>query len=113
MKKPVLPPDVERALGELASYARERFGARLERLVLFGSYARGEAVPLESDVDVLLAVRELTAAEMEEIVRRAAEITSRHNVLLTPVAIDAARFRGMEETERLLATEIARDGVPL
>jgi uncharacterized protein len=108
-----LPVDVQRALDDFVSYARQRFGPRLDRLVLFGSYARGEAVPLESDVDILVTVTDLSTAELVEIVDRAAEITSRHNVLLTPLAMDAARFRHLERTERLLAREIARDGVQL
>lgn len=47
------------ALYEFTSGLSERFGARVSELCLFGSRARGEGHE-ESDLDVLVAIDELT-----------------------------------------------------
>lgn len=46
-----MPPLVASALKQLRAALEQRFGSRLLRLRLFGSYARGEADE-DSDVDV-------------------------------------------------------------
>jgi predicted nucleotidyltransferase len=48
-----------RALGEFAAAARERFGDAVERVVLYGSRARGEG-GADSDVDVIVFLAEGT-----------------------------------------------------
>ena len=48
-------------LPDLRSRLDALYGARLVRVVLFGSYARGDATP-ESDVDVLVVLRETGSA---------------------------------------------------
>jgi predicted nucleotidyltransferase len=41
--RPLLPESVSDAAAAYAEWARERFGARLRFVRLFGSWARGEA----------------------------------------------------------------------
>jgi predicted nucleotidyltransferase len=48
-----------RALQEFAADVRERFGGAVERIVLYGSRARGDDVP-DSDVDVIVFLAEGT-----------------------------------------------------
>ena len=50
------------ALEAYAERLRSRFGSRLHGIVLFGSWARGEAHE-DSDVDVLVLVDRLTSIE--------------------------------------------------
>ena len=45
---------------------RERFGARVQEVVLFGSQARGEAHE-ESDVDVLIVIDDLSEEERRAV----------------------------------------------
>jgi predicted nucleotidyltransferase len=108
-----LPDEVERAVADLRRYARLRFGLRLRQLTLFGSYARGEGVAMESDVDVLVVVEGMTEAELMEIVSEGAVIGTRHNVVLVPLAMEHARYEGLRRQDRLLVREIARDGIAL
>jgi predicted nucleotidyltransferase len=61
-----LPPSVAASLARFRESLVEKFGARLRELVLFGSYARGEANE-DSDVDVLVVIDGLTDRERYEV----------------------------------------------
>ena len=52
-KAVLLPADLEAVLGRLERGLEDLYGGRYRGLVLYGSYARGEADD-ESDVDLLL-----------------------------------------------------------
>ncbi|HEY3354177.1 MAG TPA: nucleotidyltransferase domain-containing protein [Polyangia bacterium] len=100
------------ALQELRQRLRDRFGERLERLVLFGSYARGEAGP-DSDVDVLVVVRGLTGRERTEVYELGADLALDRHARLAPLAFSDAEAGEMRRLERLLWQDIEREGVPL
>jgi predicted nucleotidyltransferase len=51
-----MSPAVSQTLGEFRRGLETIYGPRLERLVLFGSQARGDAQP-DSDIDVLVVLR--------------------------------------------------------
>ncbi len=55
----------ERALKEFVSALRKRHSGKIARIIVFGSYARGEAVE-ESDIDVLI-VGDITLEEAIDI----------------------------------------------
>jgi len=48
---------LDQLLAEIARYAREYFGDSLEAVILYGSYARGDADD-ESDIDIMLLVKQ-------------------------------------------------------
>ena len=100
------------ALEELVGWLRERFADRLCELGVFGSRARGEGNE-ESDLDVLVVVRGMTAAEGREIAQFRGDLLTRHGVLVSPFAISAARMAELRARERRIAREIDRDVVPL
>ncbi len=52
---PVLPAPVSTALADFQHRLLALFPGEIEQIILYGSYARGEATP-ESDVDVLVVV---------------------------------------------------------
>jgi predicted nucleotidyltransferase len=88
----------------------ELYGGRLERVVLFGSRARGEARP-DSDYDVAVFLRDLTD-RWREIDRLAAIET----VILAETGhfIHAMPYRAGSYRERTpLMHEIRREGIDL
>jgi len=100
------------ALGELAAWLGERFGDRMCELALFGSRARGEGSE-DSDLDVLVVVRDLTSAEAREIAQFRGDLLTRHGVLLSPFAVSDERMAELRRRERRIAREIDKDAVPL
>lgn len=86
----------------------ERFGGRLERVVLFGSRARG-AGHEESDLDVLVLVRSLTPAERRDVLDLAYDLEVVTSLPISPVVRDARTWTGRTAFGR----EILREGIAL
>lgn len=63
MKPPSLPPDISARQIEVASLCRR---AHAKRLVLFGSAARGEFIPGQSDLDFVAEFDALPPGEYSE-----------------------------------------------
>ena len=100
---------VSTLVAELRERLEELYGPRLERVVLFGSQARGDATP-ESDVDVLVVLHG-DVRPVEEIRRtgRMVSEASLHTGLDVAVSfISAERFHS-EETPFVL--NVRREGV--
>jgi predicted nucleotidyltransferase len=107
-----LLPGERLALSDFQAWVRARFGPRLRELALFGSRARGDGSE-ESDLDVLVAVDDLSGVEGREIGHTAGDVLTRHNVWISPFALSSARLSELRARERLIAREIDRDAVPL
>jgi predicted nucleotidyltransferase len=105
-------PRTSAALAEIAAEMRTRFGGRLTQLMLFGSHARGEATE-DSDVDVLIVVKDLTSADGRLVDACVGDILTRTDVLLSPLLLSDARFEELRSRERRLIAEIDRDGTPV
>jgi predicted nucleotidyltransferase len=81
-------------LRALSQGLAELYGARLQGVYLFGSYARGEAGP-ESDVDVLVVLDRIDGYG-EEVARSGeiiAELSLEHEVSIAPVFVTADAWR--------------------
>jgi predicted nucleotidyltransferase len=50
-----LSPSTQNLLAQLRNHLQSLYGERLHKVMLFGSYARGEARP-DSDIDVLVVL---------------------------------------------------------
>jgi predicted nucleotidyltransferase len=81
-------------LDEFTARIKSIFGNRLEKVILFGSYARGD-YEKESDVDLMLLVRDGDAEihNMDRIVINATgDIDLAHSLLLSPIIVNSDRF---------------------
>jgi len=107
-----VPENVRAVLAELRRRVDGRFGGRLRRVTLFGSYARGEAGP-DSDVDVLVVIDDLTHAERTLIHETAADLWMDSGVRLAPLAIATSDLEELEHRELLITQDIAREGIPV
>jgi predicted nucleotidyltransferase len=103
-----LSPLERAALTTFRTRLAARFGARLDRAVLFGSRARGEGHE-ESDLDVLVVVHDLSRAERADVIDDAGAIELETGLVLSPIVRAAVEWRDASA----LGREIARDGVPL
>lgn len=107
-----LSPAEAVALEAFVRGARERLGAHLLRIVLYGSRARGEGNE-SSDVDVALIVTPAGRERRSEVYDIAYDLSLEHGVQLAPLVIEAERLDELRRRERLFAAELDRDGVVL
>lgn len=112
-----LTPGERGVLAEFARRMREWYGERLERLVVFGSRARGD-VTEDSDIDVLAIVKVPLAAETrEDSVGWRLLLEAKHAVdEYAPVSLIVfaeERFAELKRRERRFALDVEAEGIPL
>lgn len=93
----------------------EMYGDRLERVMLFGSHARGDARP-DSDYDVAVFLTDLKAGDLATRWRELDRLADLRSKILyeTDVFIDAKAYHAAAYHDRTsLMREIRRDGVDL
>jgi predicted nucleotidyltransferase len=108
---PPLPPHVRAALAEAKARLVALYGDRLDRVVLYGSYARGDARE-DSDVDLLVVLRGTYEpyAEGKEISAIRLALSLRHGV---DVAMQPYSVTEAADPEHPLMHSVADEGVVL
>jgi uncharacterized protein len=100
---------IESIVKELRRELDGLYGDRLLRLVLFGSHARGDALP-GSDIDVLVVLRGAVrpGAEIQRTGVSKARLSLKHGEVVSTTFISAQRY----ENERSpLLLNVRREGV--
>lgn len=100
---------IEQGITEMVETARRAFGDRLRRIVLYGSYARGDDDP-ESDVDLLIVADGARGPGRDEVVRAMSALCLRLGRLIVPALIDTARWEWLVEQRAPIALNIMREG---
>lgn len=98
-------------LVELRGELQSLYGERLERILLFGSQARGDAEP-ESDIDVLVVLKGAVepGVEIDRTSHFVAELSLANNVVVSCVFISSKRFAA-ERSPLLL--NVRREGLAI
>jgi predicted nucleotidyltransferase len=52
-----MPENIQKILRELKQGLQRLYGDQLQAVILFGSYARGDAHPPDSDIDVMIVLK--------------------------------------------------------
>jgi predicted nucleotidyltransferase len=101
--------EVQTILSELKARLVELYGERLERLVLFGSQARGDAEP-DSDIDVLVVLRGEVRRyeESQRISELRADLSLRHGTVVSCMFVSIGEYT--EGGEALFANA-RREGI--
>ncbi len=105
--------DNERAaLDAFITELRGRFGHKLVRVVLFGSKARGDS-DVESDLDVLILVKDGDWRFKDAVALVAFEPMLEHGIVLSPLVVDLADYKWWQEHRAPIYRNIAREGIEL
>jgi predicted nucleotidyltransferase len=102
-------PIVRSALARLRACAERASGGAV-RVVLFGSYARGEADE-HSDVDVLVVVNADSDDTRRAIFDEAAAFYAEHGVLVQPVVLSSTEYEARLAGGHPLLAAIAKEGI--
>ena len=86
--------ELDIVLSEFTARVKPLLGNSLEKIILFGSYARGD-YDSESDVDVMLLVKD-DDAEIKKmdrtVIHATGDIDLEHSVLLSPIIVNRDRY---------------------
>jgi len=93
------------AFKDFAGRAEEELGDSLERLVLYGSVARGEENQ-DSDVDIFAVVE--STAQKEFLQNLASSMSVEKGVLIIPIVKTAEEYQEMQDT--IYAREVMETG---
>jgi predicted nucleotidyltransferase len=106
-----VPGDLRKTLRWATQSLREIYGDRLQRLILFGSHARGEARP-ESDVDVMVVLEGPVTSikEAKRTSRIATEAASYRDTALSFIHMSEEEFA---DDRRPLVWSVREDGLDL
>jgi predicted nucleotidyltransferase len=107
-----IPRSLRPALEAYAERLRVRFGSRVRGLVLFGSWARGEAHE-DSDVDVLVLVDRLTPVEAWHAAGDAAPVALETGLPLAPLPMASEQLAILRAGGREIASVIDGEGISL
>ncbi len=104
-----------RAANAFVAAAVERFGARLERIILYGSKARGDD-HLESDLDLLVLLsgeEEIDWRDARGLSFLAADVGLEAGVDVSAKCVAASRFHREAAESPGFASRVASEGVTL
>jgi predicted nucleotidyltransferase len=106
-----IPKSIAPILQEVKKKIREVYGSRLKGIILYGSYARGEADE-GSDIDliVLLENAKEPSAELDVLSNTVAQIDLKYDTLISIVPVDEREF----QVRRLpLIMNVRKEGIPV
>ena len=101
---------IEHIIKEFKQQITELYGQRLKKVVLYGSYARGQVNDEHSDID-LAVVLAGTVDPCKEIDRMAdifTDLNLEHNVLIAVYPVSESNF---EKAESPLLINVRREGI--
>ena len=104
--------DITHSLVALKSALKTRLGTSLEKLVMFGSRARGDYNE-ESDIDIAVIVNRLDRNLKKEVIDLVADIELEYLVPLSTLVLSSQAHKVLMQRERRIALDIEREGVPL
>ncbi len=107
---PRLPRKVKAALDDFQRRLLELFPNEINQLILYGSYARGEATP-DSDVDVMVVVKWSEERLSDGAIL--APISDPRWQSIINVATDSMLITGLQVAPMIVSEERFRDGFPL
>jgi predicted nucleotidyltransferase len=105
-----MPKNIKRILHNLKNGLIEIYGDQLKAVILFGSYARGEAHPPDSDIDVLIVLKgEFNYWEMD---KRSSEFVAalclENEVVISARLVSEAKYA---QSKMPLFVNVRKEGV--
>lgn len=105
------PETIRQALNDLQAALKKRYGRNAPLLLLYGSYARGEAKG-DSDIDVVFIYAKdiLPGQEITSLRAILAELNLRYQALISVLPVSADQY---EHSEQAFWKQVRREGVKI
>lgn len=99
-----------KALQEFLKIAKQKHGDKIEQIILFGSYARGEATE-ESDIDILVITGGNRFEMQKNLSGIAVDILLDTGEYISAKAVSTEEYSFMEKIKTGFYQNIAKEGV--
>ncbi len=109
-KLSMLTTEEREAVLEFTGLLRERFGSMIRGIVLFGSKISGKSGE-ESDIDILIVLKELSWEIKKTISGLAAEENLKHNVIISTIRYDEATWENPVVKASPFGRAVREDGI--
>lgn len=105
-----MPRNIKKILRELKKGLTEIYGEQLKSVILFGSYARGTERPPDSDIDVMIVLKdEFKYWEMDKRCSElVADLSLANDVVISRKLVSEAKYA---ESKKPLYINIHKEGV--
>ncbi|KXA88783.1 hypothetical protein AKJ66_02740 [candidate division MSBL1 archaeon SCGC-AAA259E22] len=90
----------------------EEHAENVEDIILYGSYARGEA-DAESDVDVLIVWNGNLSEGREQIAELATEALLEHDVIVSPKVVSPKNYEEMKKSGLPFMENVRQEGIKI
>jgi len=106
-----IPKDIEPILKEVKKTLKNIYGANLKKIILYGSYARGDADE-GSDIDIIILIKNMKdpVTALEKCSKNIHQIDYFYDTLISIVPIDAEEYNVRKLPVILNAK---REGIPI
>ncbi|WP_457752629.1 nucleotidyltransferase domain-containing protein [Thermococcus sp.] len=91
------------ALEAFLKELKDKFGDKIEEIIVFGSYARGD-YDEESDIDVMI----VGEVSLDEVVDISTEVLLKYGELISPIVISPEEFRRRDDS---FIRTVKREGI--
>jgi predicted nucleotidyltransferase len=106
MRKELIKEEWKKTLDEFIHELKRRYGDRLDEVVVFGSYARGD-VSDESDIDVLV----IGDVKLDEVIDVSYPLLLKYGVYISPMVVTKKYYEFLKFENTSLIKNISREGV--
>ncbi|MFB6215840.1 MAG: nucleotidyltransferase domain-containing protein [Candidatus Aenigmatarchaeota archaeon] len=100
----------EKAVKMFIEKVREEHGEKADDIILYGSYARGEA-DADSDVDVLIVWNGDLSKGRERAAELATEALVKHDTVISPKVVSPKNYEAMKEMKLPFIENVRNEGV--
>ena len=101
--------NIESVLASFTQKVKQVYGTRLEKIILYGSYARGTQ-NADSDIDVMIILKniEINHEKVGVIGILLTEMKEQFNVLISMIPVTFKRY---SESQRLFYKNVRKEGI--
>ncbi len=100
----------EKALTEFINSIKTKYGAKIDRIILFGSYARGD-YRKESDIDVLVIWKGDEVDGWNSLEREAVEVLFKYGSFISLKIISPNEYSTMKELDFPFIRNVSAEGI--
>jgi len=101
-------PKLKKIIKELVQKLNEKFGNRVESIILFGSYARGESKE-DSDVDILI----IGDLKLDEVIDVTYPIFLKYGIYISPIVMSKDYFEMLKARRVEFIENVLKEGITL